>query len=123
MNRLILLPALLAMPAAASAQSVPYPQVLQFEAEGDGAWTIRCVLEDRKGKPVSRELSGEEKRAFNLEVTTGQCTYAAAPDAPLRITIGGDYACPLPAPDARKCTQVFPAGASGQLDIRRRNRP
>jgi hypothetical protein len=121
MNRLVIMFGLLALPAAADAQWKPYPQVLQLEVKGDGAWAVSCQLQDRGGNPVTRELSENGRDRFNLTVRGGQCTYKAAPDEPLRISIAGDYVCTLPSPEEGRCRQTFPAGASGQFEIRRRS--
>lgn len=123
MKAFLTLSVLVALPSAAMAQWVPHPQVLQLKAEGDGAWSISCQLQDKTGKPLSPRLSDGGTTRFNKEVMGGQCAYKAAPDKPLKITIGGDYVCPLPSPEKRICAQTFPAGSSGELEIRRRSRP
>jgi hypothetical protein len=120
MKALLALPLVLAVPVSAQAQWKPYPRVLQFRADGDGAWTVSCQLLDKNGKPVAFELDDRGKDRFNREVTGGQCSYRAAPDETLRIIIAGDYACPLPAPEEDSCAQTFAAGSTGQLEIRRR---
>lgn len=123
MKRLIIMSGLLALPAAVDAQWKPYPQVLQLEAKGDGDWLVSCQLLDREGDPVTRELSERGNDELSMTATGGQCTYKSAPGDPLRITIGGDYVCSLPAPEDGKCRQTFPAGASGKFEVRRRSQP
>lgn len=125
MKRLIGMSALALASAPAAAQWEPYPEVLQVDGAGEGAWLISCRLLDRKSSPVTRELKGRGKRKEHLgilDVQGGQCSYQAAPDKPLLIAVnGGVYRCPLPSPIEGKCEQTFPAGATGQFNIRRRD--
>ncbi len=125
MKRLIGLSALALAATPATAQWVAYPEVLQVDGEGEGAWLISCQLLDKKDRPVTRELKGRGKRKGHFgifDVRGGQCSYQAAPDKPLLIAVnGGLYRCPLPSPVEGKCEQTFPAGATGQFDIRRRD--
>lgn len=123
MRSLVLMPLLLAVPASAHAQWTPYPHVLQFRVEGKGAWSVSCQLLDKHREAVSYELTGRGQDRFNKEVTGGQCSYQAAPDERLKIVITGNYVCPLPAPEKRRCEQTFPAGSTGQLEIRRWSQP
>lgn len=113
------------LPGAANAQWEPLPEVLQIFGQGEGAWTISCQFQDRRGKVVARDAKGCGKRQERLsmvEPAGGQCSYRAAPDKPLVITVKSPfYLCPLPAATGKGCEQSFPAGASGQLEIKKRS--
>lgn len=122
MKRLIVATAsmLLSM-APAHAQWEPPEEVLQVRINGQGAWTVRCEYQDRKGKTVVREALGRGDRLHLIQPSSGSCTYQAAPDRPLTIRLKSPlYACTLPAPDRGTCQQTFAAGASGRIEVRKR---
>lgn len=117
-------PALLLLTAVpASGQWEPPDDVLQIRVDGDGAWSVRCDYQDRKGKAVTREAHGpRDGRLHLLEPSGGACSYQAASDKPLTIRLKSPlYACTLPAPDQGACQQTFAAGASGEIEVRKRS--
>ncbi len=105
----------------ALAQWEPPDEVLQVRMKGDGAWTVRCDYQDRRGKNAVREANGPKDGRLHLNrATGGTCTYRAAPDKPLTIRLKSPlYHCTLPQP-AEGCEQSFPAGSSGQFEVRGR---
>lgn len=125
MKRLVATSALLLLASPALAQWEPVDEVLQVLVRGEGTWTVRCQWQNRRGEPMSREARGRGsdrlERLHMLESFGGTCTYQAAPDRPLTIQLRSPlYRCTLPARIAQRCEQTFPAGASGQFEIRRR---
>lgn len=125
MKRLIAAPALLLLASPALAQWEPPDEVLQVHARGEGAWVLRCQWQNRRGEPMTREVRGSgrnrSEHLYALESFGGTCSYQAAPDRPLTIRLRSPrYRCTLPARAPRLCEQTFPAGASGQFEVRAR---
>jgi len=121
-KRLIAFFALLISAEPALAQWEPPDEVLQVRVKGDGAWTVRCDYQDRRGTSENREAKGPKDGRLHLNrATGGTCTYRAAPDEPLTIRLKSAlYQCTLPQP-GEGCAQTFPAGASGQFEVRGRD--
>lgn len=121
MKRLIAFFALLIFAEPALAQWEPPDEVLQVRVKGDGAWTARCDYQDRRGRSAVREAGGSKNGQLHLNrATGGTCTYRAAPGEPLTIWLKSPlYQCTLPEP-SEGCEQTFPAGASGQFEVRPR---
>lgn len=113
----------LALPGVpAAAQWEPPSEVLLIDARGAGAWVLTCELQNKKGETVTRALRGSGKRSQRLsmlEARGGQCSYQAASDQPLTLTMRrGLYSCPLPTETRKGCEQVIEAGGSGRFEIR-----
>lgn len=125
MRSMIALPALLFFAVPAQAQWAPPDEVLQVHAKGEGAWVVNCQWQSRRGQPMTREIRGSGRdrwERMNVLEPGGTCYYQAAPDRPLTIRMRSPlYRCALPAPVSGACEQTFPAGASGQLDVRPRS--
>ncbi|MFA6113338.1 MAG: hypothetical protein WC729_05085 [Sphingomonas sp.] len=114
---------LLIMLAAVPAhgQWEPPNEVLQVRISGKGDWVVRCEYQDKKGQTVSREARGKTDRLHLGEPISGSCTYQAATDRPLTIWLKSPhYSCTLPTPQPKICRQVFTAGSSGRIEIRKR---
>lgn len=113
---------MIAAPGAAQWQSLP--EIVLIEGKGEGAWTLRCQMQPKKGAPVTREFLGRGKKALGFsmdEPNGGSCTYAAAPDKPLTISLRSPwYVCPLTSAADQPCQQTFPAGASGAFDVKKK---
>lgn len=111
--------------ARALAQWTPPDEVLQVHARGEGGWAVNCQWQDRRGKPVTREMQGKGRgrweRLHAIEPSGGSCTYRAASDQSLTIRLRSPlYRCTLPSPGAEGCEQTFPAGTSGEFAIETR---
>jgi hypothetical protein len=123
MGRLTATIALLLLAAApAHAQWEPPDEVLQVRIKAEGDWSVRCEWQDRKGKTLSREASGEAEKLHLNRPQSGTCTYRADPGKPLTIRLKSSlYRCTLPATEPKTCQQTFAPGASGQIEIRKRD--
>lgn len=125
MKRLIAWSALLLLAAPVQAQWAPVDEVLQVRVRGQGVWVVSCQWQTPRGEPRSREVRGSGRdrweRLHALESFGGTCSYQAAPSHPLTIQLRSPlYRCTLPAREPEACQQTFPAGASGQFEIRQR---
>lgn len=113
---------MLLVAAPAHAQWEPPDEVLQVRISGKGAWMVRCEYQDRKGKTAIKEAHGRGDKLHLVEPASGACTYQAAPDKPLTLRFKSSlYRCMLPAPEKGTCQQTFAAGATGQVQIRKRD--
>lgn len=115
---------LLMIATASVAQWEPLPEILRIEGKGEGAWTLKCQMQPKKGDPVTREFVGRGKKPLGFsmdEPKGGSCSYAAAPDKPLTILVRSPwYVCPLTAAPGQPCQQTFPAGATGTFEVKKK---
>lgn len=120
--RLFLCTMMLMTSSAAYAQWEPYPEVLQVDAKGTGAWSVQCELKDRKGRTVSKRLHGRIKHIGMFESQGGHCNYDASSEGELWVSIKGiHHPCPFERTEAGACEARFPAGSRGTIEIKRRN--
>lgn len=126
MKSLLLGLPMLMIATASTAQWEPLPEILRIEGRGEGAWKLTCQMQPKKGGPVTREFVGRGKKALGFamdEPKGGSCTYAAAPDRPLTISLRSPwYVCPLTSPVGQPCQQTFPAGATGSFEVSKKGR-
>ncbi|MCP1469650.1 hypothetical protein J3E64_001332 [Sphingobium sp. OAS761] len=121
MKRIAAIAALSLISAPAVAQWEPPDEVLQVRIKGDGDWFVRCQYKNRKGEDVTDEARGPRDERLHIRTSQGSCTYQSAASETLTIRLKSPlYRCTLPEP-GEGCEQTFPAGISGQFEIRRRN--
>lgn len=124
MKSLLLGLPLIMIATASAAQWEPLPEMVRIEGKGEGAWTLRCQMQTKKGAPVTREFVGRGKKALGFSIdepSGGSCTYATAPDQALTVSLRSPwYICPFSPTDSKVCQQTFPAGATGTFDVKKK---
>lgn len=71
---------MIAAPSAAQWQSLP--EIVRIEGKGEGAWTLTCQMQPKKGAPVMREFVGRGKRRLASQWTNQTVVLALTPPRP-----------------------------------------